>query len=434
MRNRLIWTVAAAVSMVLLAMLVPMAVLLQDYALEDRLSNAALEVQATETVVSGSGDDKGDVNVYLMTINEQETGTRTTVLYPDGSSLGPDPGEDPRVVQARVTGIARVDDIGGGAEILVPVSLGGTSGTPDQTPVIRVIVETPGVRSGLALTWLALAALGTVLMAGALVFADRLGRSFVTPIESLAAYARRLGDRQRPEPVEVEGPAEIVELGLALQQLVDRIDVLLVRERESVSDLAHRLRTPVTALQLRIESLPDSGDRDRLGADLAELRRTVDQVVREARRSEREGLVASCDAATVLAERARFWEPLAEDQGRSFTLTSTLPSPTLVRTDEEDAVALLDVLLDNVFSHTDDEVAVRVTLAPGDDGGAVLTVSDDGPGLDPALVERGTSAAGSSGLGLSIAERTATESGGRLVVGRSPSGGAEVVVELGPAR
>ena len=55
MRRSLIATVAAAVGMVLLAMLVPMAVLLRDYALEDRLASAALEVQATETVVSSGG-------------------------------------------------------------------------------------------------------------------------------------------------------------------------------------------------------------------------------------------------------------------------------------------------------------------------------------------------------------------------------------------
>src|SRR5688500_9074350 len=101
--------------MVLLAMLVPMAVLLQDYALEDRLSRAALEVQATETVVSG--EDRGDIAFYLATINE-DPAIQTTVLLPDAEAIGPHPGEDARVVQARLTGVARVDDIDGGAEIL----------------------------------------------------------------------------------------------------------------------------------------------------------------------------------------------------------------------------------------------------------------------------------------------------------------------------
>ena len=430
MRSRLIWTVAASVSVVLLAMLVPMAVLLQDYALEDRLSRAALEVQATETVVSAAGDDRGDLAVYVATVNEDD-GIRTTVLFPGGEALGPDPGEDARVVQARVTGIARLDDLPDGAQILVPVSLGGSSGTPAQTPVIRVVVTEPGLGTGIYRVWLVLLGLGLVLFLGALVLADRLGRSFVQPIQSLAAYTRRLGERPRPSPVDVEGPQEIRELRHALNRLVDRVEVLLARERENVSDLSHRLRTPVTALQLRIDSLPDSADRQRLAADLGELRTMVDQVVREARRSEREGLVAECDGAAVLVERARFWEPLAEDQERAFTLVDETTGPVPVRAVEEDVAAVIDVLLDNVFTHTPEGTAVRVTVASREAGGLALTVGDDGPGLSAASVSRGTSGAGSSGLGLSIAAKTARESGGRLSVGASPSGGAEVVVELG---
>ena len=163
MRRSLILTVAAAVSMVLLAMLVPMALLLRDYALEDRLSRAALEVQATETVVSGQ--DKGAVEQYLARIN-RGTGIDTTVLYPGdglGSDVGPDPGEDARVLETRSTGTARVDDVPGGAEILVPVSLSGSTTAPGQTPVIRVVVDAPGLESELVRTWAVLLALGLVL-------------------------------------------------------------------------------------------------------------------------------------------------------------------------------------------------------------------------------------------------------------------------------
>jgi signal transduction histidine kinase len=437
MRRSLILTVAAAVTMVLLAMLVPMAVLLRSYALEDRLSRAALEVQATETVVSHG--DRGAVATYLDKINRSSDDV-TTVLYPpsdlhpDGEAVGPSPGEGQAVVEARLTGQASVEDVDGGAEILVPVSLGISSAAPAETPVIRVEVRPPGLESDIVRSWLVLFLLGAVLLAGALLLADRLGRSFVVPIRRLATYAATLGDRRPPTPVTPSGPPEVRELTTAMNRLVGRIESLLERERAGVADVSHRLRTPMTALRLRIDALAEAEDRARLSGDLDELQATVDHVVREARRSEREGVVPQADAVSVVAERARFWEPLAEDQGRSFEVLVEPTGRVLTRTAEEDLQALVDVLLDNVFSHTPDDAAVRVTLAERPGGGLVLTVDDGGPGFPEGLevTDRGASGTGSTGLGLSIVDKTATESGGGLSWGRSPLGGGRVVVELGP--
>lgn len=438
MRRSLILTVAAAVAMVLLAMLVPMAVLLRSYALEDRLSRAALEVQATETVVSSQ--DEGSVSTYLETINEDDD-VQTTVLYPadelhpDGEAVGPSPGEDRYVVQARLTGQASVRDIDGGAEILVPVSLGQSSAGPETTPVIRIEVRAPGLESDIVRAWLLLLLLGVVLLVGALLLADRLGRSFVQPIRRLAAYAGALGQQRRPDPVPPSGPTEVRELTTAMNRLVGRIEALLDRERAGVADVSHRLRTPMTALRLRIDAMTDPDDRTRLSADLDELQATVDHIVREARRSEREGVVPLVDAVAVVAERARFWAPLAEDQGRHFEVKVEPTEPVVVPTSEQDLQALVDVLLDNVFSHTPDDAAVTIRLAGSGSGGLTVTVDDAGPGF-PAGVDvtgRGESGAGSTGLGLSIVEKTATESGGGLSWGASPAGGARVVVDLGPA-
>ncbi|MET1059740.1 MAG: HAMP domain-containing sensor histidine kinase [Nocardioides sp.] len=431
MRRSLIMTVAATVTMVLLAMLVPMAFLVRSYSLEDRLSRAALEVQATETVVSGQ--DKGAVSVYLDRVNRDE-GVRTTVLYPDGQAIGPNPGEDERVREARRTGQARVDDVEGGAQILVPVSLGGSSTVPEQTPVVRVDVLDPGSGSGVHLAWAILAGLGLVLLVGAVALADRLGRSFVQPIRSLATQAGQLGEPSRPTHLVVDGPTEVQELGAALNRLTSRIEVLLERERQVVADLSHQLRTPITALRLGIDGLADPAERERVSGDVDYLQGMVDHVVREARRSEREGLVPETDAITVLSQRVEFWAPLAEDQGRELTLRADRDARAAVRVSEGDLVTLLDVLLDNVFSHTPEGARVEVALAARSGGGLVLTVDDAGPGYPDGLdvAHRGTSGTGSTGLGLSIVARTATESGGSLELGRSPLGGARAEVVLGP--
>jgi len=324
-----------------------------------------------------------------------------------------------------------------GAEFLVPVSLGGSSASPEDTPVIRVVVHEPGwTESGILRSWLVLLLLGLALLAGALALADRLGRSFVQPIRALAAYAGALGHRAT-KPVEPSGPPEVRDLTEAMNRLVGRIEVLLGRERAGVADISHRLRTPITTLRLRVEGLPDEEDRERLGSDLDELEAMVDHVVREARRSEREGLAPSTDGVALLSERALFWEPLAQEQERPFEFTSTVTGPVAVRAAEEDLVALVDALLDNVFTHSPEGSPVAISLAPRTGGGLVLTVEDGGTGFPDGLdvVRRGTSGAGSTGLGLSIADKTATESGGGLSLGTSsygPSpGGARVVVELG---
>lgn len=430
MRRSLLLTAAAAVTMVLLAMLVPMAILVRSYALEDRLARAALQVQAVESVVSGQ-DEKGPVAVYVDRLNDQDADSRTTVLYPDGTGVGPDPGEDELVLDARNTGRARVDDVPGGSQILVPVSRGGSSALPAQTPVIRVVVAEPGITSVVGVAWGLLALLGLALLGGSLAVVDRLGRSFVQPIRELAEHTQALG---RPGPTaavaSVTGPPEVQELGRAIDRLVGRIELLLARERESVSDLSHRLRTPVTALRLRVEGVREEGLRERLGSDLDALQATVDEIVREARRSEREGLDPRTDAAAVLGDRVRHWVPLAEDQDRPLELDLATGGP-LLRTSRTDLEALVDVLLDNVFTHTADGDAVRVSLTARQDE-VVLVVEDAGPGLPAGLdpTGRGASGAGSTGLGLSIVARTAEESGGGVTCGRSDMGGARVAVVL----
>ncbi|MEO9325339.1 sensor histidine kinase [Nocardioides sp. C4-1] len=432
MRRSLTLTVAAATTMVLLAMLVPMAVLLRSYVLEDRLARAAVEVQATESVVSTN--DKGQISQYVDRINGDD-GNQTTVVMPDGDVIGPAPSDDERarIIEARNSNTARVDDVDGGTAILVPVSLGRSTAAPAQSPVVRVFVPTPGLERELVRSWAILLALGVALLLGALLLADRLGRSFVSPLRDLADYATRLGRDVSPEPPPAAGPTEVQDLGVALHRLVDRVEDLLARERAGIADLSHRLRTPMTALRLRIDAIADPGDRARLAADLDDLRATVDAVVRDARRAERAGLTGVADGVAVLAARVRYWEPLAEEQGRSFSVQVTDKGPVGVRAGADELEALVDVLLDNVFSHTPDDAAITVSVTPGQ-GGLVLVVEDAGPGLRDAVAvaDRGASGGGSTGLGLAIADRTATESGGSLALGRSVAlGGARIEVVLG---
>jgi len=280
--------------------------------------------------------------------------------------------------------------------------------------------------------WGVLAFLALVLFVLSLVVADRLARSITAPITDLAATTRRLAGGDLDARVEPAGPPEVHDVGLAVNRLAARIRELLAHERESVADLSHRLRTPVTALRLDVEGMPAGPDRDRLTADVDDLDRQVGALIRDARRPVGPGAVAACDATEVVRERVEFWQALAEDQGRQVGL-AVPEAPCPVRAAQPDLEAALDALLGNVLAHTPDGVRFDVALTPGADGGGVLVVSDEGRGLpDAAVVTRGRSGAGSTGLGLDIARRTAEVSGGSLSVGVSPSGGACITLRLGP--
>jgi signal transduction histidine kinase len=134
----------------------------------------------------------------------------------------------------------------------------------------------------------------------------------------------------------------------------------------------------------------------------------------------------------VVAERVAFWSPLAEDQGRPVEVS--LPDrPLAVRCGAEDLSAAVDALLENVIAHTPEGSALAIRLV-AEDPGAVLQVLDNGPGIPATAAIRGRSDRGSTGLGLSIARRSAEASGGSMEVGPGPLGhGAIVTLRLGAA-
>jgi signal transduction histidine kinase len=132
----------------------------------------------------------------------------------------------------------------------------------------------------------------------------------------------------------------------------------------------------------------------------------------------------------VIADRAAFWAVLAEYQGRDMQVEGAGAGVLPVRLTEYDLTTAVDILLQNVFVHTDEGVALRLAVRAVAGGSVEVSVEDAGPGLDPqgSPGER----TGSTSLGLAIAERLAEASGGRLERGAGALGGARVVLILGP--
>jgi signal transduction histidine kinase len=439
MRRRLVMTVVATSSLILIALLLPMGALVERVAFEDALAAAGLEVQATESVVAFR--DRADLVSFIYDININ-TEHRTTVLFADGDAIGPDPVFTTDVQRARESGRAITNSTADGAEILVPVTVRGvpgdledTANAPAEVSVIRVVIVAGNtVTREVFVSWFVLALLGLGLLGLAVLVADRLGRTLVRPVTALAHTAGRLERGDLTARADLGGPREIREVGIALNRLATRILELLAAERESAADASHRLRTPITALRLEAGELRDPAERARITAHVDGLSRSVDALIREARRPTREGLGAATDLVALVAERAQFWRALAEDQGRSMTVL--LPNrPVPVKVDRVDLTALVDALFDNVFSHTDERVPFEVEVATNGTATVTIAVIDHGPGIADyqRAIARGMSSGGSSGLGLDIVRRTAEVSGGRLILENTPGGGARVVTEIGLA-
>ena len=117
----------------------------------------------------------------------------------------------------------------------------------------------------------------------------------------------------------------------------------------------------------------------RLSDHIQSLQRSIDAIVKEARRPVRTDLAAAGDATAAVRARAAYWSALAEDQGR--TMTVSLPDhPLVVPVAADDLADVVDVLVDNVFAHTPDGTAFEIGLEHVD-GAVVLVVADDGPGI-----------------------------------------------------
>lgn len=420
MRRQLTIAATAIASMIVIAFLVPLALLVRTIAADRALASAEQSATVLATI-----SDRRDLDRAVATANTGDPAF-VTVFFADDSVVGRavDLGLVADDLRLARTGQSFSTDEDGGTAIYIPV--GGLTGV-DR--VVRAFIPGDVLNRGVAPAWIVLSLLGLALIAVGTVVADRFAKSIAEPVHDLATTAEALGQGDLQRRVVPSGPPEIVEVGQTLNQLAGRIEGLLTAERESVADLSHRLRTPVTALRLEVEGLNDLAERERLIDVIDALEDAVTRLIRSARAGASPPGDRLADLVAVTTERFEFWRPLAEDQDRTFDLdvpdgVTVIP----VRLAPDELAAGIDALLGNVLAHTPDGTGFRVRLGAD----RTLLVEDDGDGFgaaDPSA--RGVSGGGSTGLGLDIVRQMAEAAGGELRVGRSPSGGARVEVLFG---
>lgn len=416
MRTLLVRYGLAVTSIVLIAFLLPLGFMAQSLTEERAIAAGRQDAQE----VALFAEDPVRLPATLADVNSGDR--RTTVFTPSGEILGAAAAMSTSVELAR-TGRAFTANTTGGAEVLVPIA--GAEGTT----VVRTFVPESQLRAGVYRAWAILLGVGLALLFVTVLAGFRIAAGLSRSVSDLADVAQRLGAGELTARVEPSGPPEVVSVGNVLNDLGDQVEGLLADERELIADLSHRLRTPITALRLDTGLLNDPEERERMDAHVGGLVAAVDTVI-EAARSHRRRAPVRCDAAQIVRDRAKFWSVLAASQDRPFTVQIS-DSAALVATGATELGAGLDVIVDNIFKHTEAGTALSLSVA-ADRRSVKVTVADAGPGMpDAGLARRGRSGTGSTGIGMDVARRTAEHAGGSLELGTGLDGrGLSVTLNL----
>ena len=233
------------------------------------------------------------------------------------------------------------------------------------------------------------------------------------------------------------GAPEIRSLARSFNTMADQLDKLIAQQKAFAGDASHQLRTPLTALQLRLERATEmlatdpAGAADRIEAAMVEtdrLQRLVEGLL-VLSRSENADKIArdKCDAARIARERFENWEALASEQGIELVLV--VPDAAMIFAIPGALEQVIDNYIDNALEivPTDSRLTVQISV---DSEFTKVSVIDEGPGIPEADIAkafnrfwRARSDAHGSGLGLAIVDRLATASGGRAeLVNLSPRG------------
>jgi hypothetical protein len=232
------------------------------------------------------------------------------------------------------------------------------------------------------------------------------------------------------------GAPEIQSLARSFNKMADQLERLIAQQRAFAADASHQLRTPLTALTLRLErvsellALDPVAAADRLDAAMIEtdrLQRLVEGLLVLSRSEAKAVDTTKQDASAFARDRAENWDALAAEQGVAIALT--IPKVAYVQAISGAVEQVIDNYIDNALEVAPEGSTITISISVDPDF-TKISVLDEGPGLPPADLARAfnrfwraRSDAHGSGIGLAIVDRLVDASGGRAeLVNRSPSG------------
>jgi signal transduction histidine kinase len=269
-------------------------------------------------------------------------------------------------------------------------------------------------------TLLVILAVALLAVLAAVALAVRQARRLGSPLTDLAETAERLGSGDPRPRHRRYGVPELDRIADVLDSSAERIARMLTAERRLAADASHQLRTPLTALSMRLEEIVATADdqetvKEEATIALGQVERLTDVVQRllTNARDPRTGSAVDFDVDDVIKQQVEEWRPAYRNEGRNIITAGTRG---LRAVGTPGAVAqVLATLMENGLMHGAGTVCLSTRVTGNQ---AVVEVTDEGHGVPPELgsrvFERTVSGRNSTGIGLAVARDLAEADGGRL--------------------
>jgi signal transduction histidine kinase len=299
------------------------------------------------------------------------------------------------------------------------VTIPGSTRTSDPVAWVQAAVSVDAKRAQVAGQALLILAIGLVTLAVTMTVAWFYTRRLMRPFDRFRSWIasvatgdrRRLGERYGVP--EIDMVAEVLDVGIT------RFDEMIEREREAAAHAGHQLKSPLTAISLRLEEVVATDDLDvaheegaRALDQVERLSRVVDEVM-DSMRGQRSSAPVDFAVGPLVDEQVAEWSDAFAAQGRTLRIVER--ADVVVHAERGAQAQVLAALLENALVHGAGPTSVRVRRVSGF---ASVEVADQGPGvpvgLEDSVFERGVSSSGSSGLGLTVARTLLAADGGRI--------------------
>ncbi len=441
---------------VLVVLMVPLGITHQHNLQQDLLLRMERDAGVVASLVQDDLRDPTPVHkATVASIADRyatETGARVAVTGPTGSVIidtdPPAPGQRslstrPEIRRALAgnvaTGSRYSDTLGTDLlYVAVPVAASGT-----VYGAVRLTYPGSEIAGRSRDYWLLLLGVAAITLAAVALIGWLIARWVARPLARLERSAKAVGEGDlTTRSPENEGPAEVRALAHRFNVMVAQVQELVGSQEAFVADASHQLRTPLTAMRLRIDSLgyaagpASDADADAAIAEVDRLSRLVDGLLALARADLREEPVTRRDVSAVVTERATAWQDLAAESG--VTIDVRVEPGLRARL----ADGVLEQVVDNLVDNAVDASPEGGTVFVGGlavDGQVQVLITDQGRGMTPEerlhAFDRfwrspRAKPGGGSGLGLAIVDRLVRGSGGEVRLEDAPGGGLRAVVVL----